>query len=309
MPDRALVFEPHQKLMYAANVQMVAQQKRNRLAAAVTVKPAKGQAMTAADLMAAGEYQIAEDRSRRNPEITAKRSRRWLVRPPEIESGDYIDDEDKFDTIDDPTNELTVFHTTNVTMGQQDRMMGVRKVDGTYVVADGGILGNAIEGRTPGAAIALPGSQIIPHGSTGLSIAKLREMRKALRKADFGVEDDDPMYGAITPDEEDDLLAIAEASATPLNAFNIEQLRDGKVSRLMGVNWIMTNRLPMNAAGTARLCPFWTKKNIVAGEWQALVGNAWNDPHAKNKPYIHVKARLDVTRIEDKGVIVIECAQ
>lgn len=309
MPDLAPLVEQHHKLMYAASVQMVAQQKKNLLESAVTVIPARGEAQSATDLLNAGEYAYGEDRSRRNPEMPVSGSRRWLVRPPVIESGQYIDDEDKFATATDPTSQFVQVHTARVIRGMQDRIMGIRRVDGVFTVTDGGILGSSIEGKRPGAATGLPAGQIIAHGGTGLTIDKLRTAKLALQKADFGIEDDDPLYAVITPDQSDDLIAIAQASTTPLNAFNIEELRTGKPRSLMGITWIMTNRVPLNAAGTHRLIPVFSKKNIVVGDWQGIKGDMWNDTAAKNKPYVYVSAYRDAVRVEDKGVVAIECAE
>jgi hypothetical protein len=310
MSNRALAVEQHHKLMYAASVQLVTQQTKNPFAGTVTEVMAKGEAQSAADLVNAGEYAYGEERSRRNPEMPITGSRRWLVRPPVIESGDYIDIEDQLATALDAKSVYVQQHTIRVIKGKADRTVGIRRVDGQFVVSDGGILGSAVEGKRPGgAAIGLPASQIVPHGGTGLTLQKLRDAKLALKKADFGIENNDDLYGAITPEQEDDLLAIAAQAGPALNAFQIEQLREGKATRLMGVNWIITNRLPVNAAGTQRLCPFWTKKNIQMGIWQDVTGEVWNDTSAKNKPFAYVSAYVDCVRIEDRGVIAIECQE
>jgi len=287
---------------------MVAQQKRDPFAAAVTDEMAKGEAQSTNDIYDAGEYAYGEDRSRRNPEMPVTGSRRWLIRPPVIESGQYIDHEDKFATATDPTSSIVTIHTNRVRRGKADRTMGIRKIDGVYQVADGGILGYATEGKRAETKLALPASQYVPVGTTGLTIAKLREAKLALKLAEFGMEDDDPLFCVITPNQEDDLLAIAEASATPLNAFNIDQLREGKPGRLMGVTWIMTNRVAVNDAED-RLCPIFSKSNISRGIWQDIMGDMWNDTSAKNKPYAYVNAYIDCVRNQDKGVVVIECKE
>jgi hypothetical protein len=310
MSNIALAVQDHHKLMYAASVQLVTQQTRNPFAGTVTEVMAKGEAQSAADLVNAGEYVYGEERSRRNVEVPVTGSRRWLVRPPEIKSGQYIDDEDKFATAFDPTSTFVTVHTTRVIRGKADRVLGIRRVDGNFVVSDGGILGSAVEGKRPGgAAIGLPASQIVPHGGTGLTLQKLRDAKLVLNKADFGIEDDDTMYCGITPEQVDDLLAIAAQAGPALNAFEIGQLKTGKPTPLMGFTWVVTNRIPVNAAGTQRLCPIWTKKNIQVGIWEDVNGATWNDTSADNKPYVRVRAYIDAVRSEDRGVIAIECQE
>ena len=306
MPFAALV-EQHHRLSYAENVVMVAQQQGNPLAPSVTSIRATGEAMSAGDILNALEYVYGEERSRTNVENPASGSRRWLVRPPEIKSGQYVDDEDKFDMITDPTANFTTLHTKAVLRGCMDRIVGVRKLTGASVVTDGGILGNAIEGKRPGASgTSLPGGQIIPVGGTGLTIDKMRTAILTLNQADFGLEDDDPLYCLISPTQKDNLIAIAQASTTPLNAYNIEQLKVGKPSTLMGLNWIVSNRVPKDAAGNW-LCPIWSKSNIVEGVWEEINGDVWSDTHADNKPYLRVRTRRDVVRLQDKGVVVMTC--
>jgi hypothetical protein len=304
----ALAVQQHHRLQYSNSVLMVAQQKKDPFAAAVVDVDANGEAQSTNDIYDAGEYAYGEDRSRRNPEMPVNGSRRWLIRPPVIESGQYIDHEDKFATATDPTSTFVTIHTNRVRRGKADRTMGIRKVDGVYQVADGGILGYATEGKRAETQTALPASQYVPVGATGLTLAKLRAAKLQLKLDEFGMEDDDPLFCVITPNQEDDLLAIAEASTVNLGAFNIEQLREGKPGRLMGVTWIMTNRVPVNDAAS-RLCPIFSKSNISRGIWQDIQGDMWNDSSAKNKPYVYVSAFIDCVRNEDKGVIVIECAE
>lgn len=305
----APALEQHQKLAYSDNVAMVSQQMKNPLAMLVTSIPAKGEAQSATDYLNAVDYQYGEERTRRNIENNVTGTRRWLIRPPVMKSGQYIDDEDKIDMLRDPTSDLVRAHTVAVLRGCMDRIVGVRKVNGVYVVADGGILGNAIEGKRPGTSgVALPGAQIIPAGGTGMTIDKLRVAILTLQQADFGLEDDDPLYCLIAPKQRDNLIAIAQASSTPLNAFSIQQLQDGKPTPLMGITWVTSNRVPKNTAGTADVCPVWTKRNVVEGVWEEVNGEVWNDTHADNKPYARVQTRRDVVRLQDKGVIGIECA-
>lgn len=304
----ATAVEQHHKLQYSDNVAMVAQQMKNPLATLVTSMAAKGEAQSATDYLNAVDYQYGEERTRRNIENNVTGTRRWVIRPPTMKSGQYIDDEDKLDMVRDPTSDFVRAHTVAVLRGCMDRIVGVRKIDGVYRVTDGGILGNAIEGKRPGTSgIALPGSQIIPAGATGMTIDKLRLAVLTMQQADFGLEDDDPLYCLIAPKQRDNLISIAQASTTPLNAFSIQQLQDGKPTPLMGITWITSNRVPKDTAN-ADLCPVWTKRNVVEGVWEEINGDVWNDTHADNKPYCRVQTRRDVVRLQDKGVIAITCA-
>jgi hypothetical protein len=305
----ALKLQETHRLAYAGNVMMAAQQMTNRLQGAVTEIPGSGEAIKASDIFGRVEALEGEPRSRRNPENPIRAEARWLVLRPEIESGEYIDKEDQLASIMDPMSDLVRAHTAAVIRGWQNRVMGVEKTDAGLLIGEGGILGSARTGKTPGAPAALPSGQFIPVNATGLTLDKLRLAVLKLQEADFGIEDDDPLYAAITPKQKDDLLAIAAATNQSLNSFAVEQLQSGKPTMLMGINWILTNQVPKKAAGGPRAVPVWSKRNIVVGVWQPIKGDAWNVPSMKNKPYVYVSAMIDAVRLQDKGVVVIECQE
>ncbi len=307
MPQEQLVEQWH-RLTYGNNVQMVAQQLQNPLRAAVTEMRCTGEAHSVADLVGTGEYLVSEERSRRNPENPSKLSRRWLVRPDKIESGQYIDEEDKFDLAMDPTSHFVRDHTAKVQRGIFDRILGIAKVGNAYEIAHGGILGRVNEGKRPGTTSALPNGNIIPASGTGLTIDKMIDVKEDLALADFGIESDDPLFALISPKQVTNLLKIADASSASLNAFAIDQLKTGKPTPLLGMTWIVTNRLPKNSDGH-RLCPVWSKRNVVMGVWADIVGDMWNDTSAKKLPYVYVSARVDAARVQDGGVRVIACTE
>lgn len=301
--------EAHHKLMYQNNVQMVAQQMQNPLRQAVTIMPGlTGEAVRVSDLLNKKKAQRGQDYGRNNPDNRTKRDSRWLVRPEVLHDGELIDTIDKWDMAMDPTSYLMRNSVAAVERAVFDAILGIEEdSSGNFAVAGSGIFGVATSGKRPQTATGLPGGNVIPHAGVGLNLDKLRAARKAMKKADFGVEDNDPLWACITPDQEDDLIGLAAASGPALNAFNIEQLRTGRPTPLLGVNWILTNRLPVNAGGQ-RLIPIWSKANVAVGFWQDVEGRIWNDTSKQNLPYIYTSAYVDAVRIQDGGVRVIECA-
>ncbi len=303
-----LKVEPHHALTYSNNVMMVQQQLRNPFRGAVTEVSCKGDAHAAADLIGALEYVVSQGRDRSNVENVAQNSRRWLVFPTEIKSGQYIDREDTFQLIYDPTGPLVRNHTTAVNRGIADRILGIsRNNAGNYVVDGSGIMGGATEGKRPSTVAQLPGANTIAAAATGLTLAKLIEVKEVLGLADFGIEDDDQLFCAITPRQVTNLLDIAAQTQVNLNAFELDALRMGKPTSLMGLTWIVTNRLPKT--GTNRHCPVWSRRNIKLGVWQDITGKIWNDTHADDQPVVAVRARVDCVRIEDAGVRIIDCEE
>lgn len=300
------------KVQYAASVELAAQQLTNPLANTVTVVPANGEAQSAAEYIQPGSASTNPERGRENPENPAQGTRRWLVRPRKDHSGQYIDEEDKFDRATDPTSIYVRHHTVMVQRKIGDRMLGISETaPGVFSVTDGGILGIAREGKTPGVGTELPASQYLANGGAGLTLDKLIAAKEKLHKADFGLDAAmGTLYCAITPSQITNLLNLAAEAKVSLNAFQIQQLQDGMPTSLLGITWVFTNRLPIKT-GTAdvRLCPIWAKENIIYGQWAPLKGEMWNDPGKQNLPYVYVSARGDCVRAQDKGVVVIEAKE
>lgn len=305
-------FEAHHKTMYADNVKQVAQQKsvHDKIRGAVTSVPAEGEAMSAADLIGSVEAQEDNGIDRRNIENPPSASRRWLTFPNRVRSGQYIDKQDKMKRAMDPTSVYVKAHTLAVKRALADKILGVRKVSkGVFEIRDGGILGTAVDGKTPGGSkVALPNSCYTPAGGTGMVLNKLLGAKEALNLEDFGLEDDTGMYCAISPLQVTDLLNIAAAAGQNLNTFEQQQLKDGKPTVLIGFTWIVTNRLPRDGNGD-RLCPIWSEDNILEGVWQDVQGDMWLDTANNNTPYAQVDAYTDVVRVEDNGVHVITCQE
>lgn len=305
--------EDHHVLTFNQNIRLVSQQMQNPLRAAVTTAQCTGEAEDIADLIDALEYIEGTDYDRRNPENVAKNKRRWLIRPTVIESGQYITKEEQFDKSQDPSSTLVRNHVAAVERGVYDRILGVQKTSvGTYKIAGGGIMGEVYEGKTPGSKTALPNGNYIAHNfggsSAGLTAEKLRAATEGMELEDFGMESDDEVYSVITPKQKTDLINLALATKTSLNPFEVENIREGRPGRLLGINWLFSNRVPVDGSGY-RLVPVWTKANVVAGFWQDVQGGMWNDTHAKNLPYAHVDAYPTAGRIEDKGVRIIRCVE
>jgi len=296
--------EDHHKLLFSENFLMVTQRLGSKLRPFVTEQQCTGEGANVADLIGTVNYQRGNSRRRSNIENVPERTRRWLVYRDPIETGQYLDSVDKFRMIDDPTSKLYETHVNAIRRGVDDTILGL---DENGAVAEGGIFGKIAEGKRPGnAGIDLPSSYQTAAGGTGLTIPKLRAARKKL-----GLDENDlDMYRpcmAITTNQHDNLLGIVESASGNLNMLEQPTVKSGKVTSLMGFDFIEINRLPKQ--GTTRRCPIWLKDKVVLGVWQDVKPDMWNDTHARNTPYMHCDAYMDATRIEDLGIHVIECEE
>lgn len=309
--------EASHRTTFANNVQMVAQEMANKIRNAVTIASGlTGDAHNVRDLLAKHEYSEGEDYGMTNPQNRSNLDAVWLNRPRVIETGEVIFKEDKFDLAMDPTSQFTRSHVSAVERGVFDRFLGVaKKQGGGFEIAGGGLLGQRITGKARSAA-NLPAGQYMavdvdnPGTPSGMNLTKLNLAREMLELADFGIDDDlsSELYCAISPKQKSNLLDIAIQTQTQLNAFQIAQIEAGRPTSLFGMTWIFTNRLPVDANGY-RICPIWTKSNVVGGFWQDVEGDMWNRTDAKNLPYVYVSAYPAATRLENEGVVAIRCAE
>ncbi|SFI60751.1 phage capsid protein [Albimonas pacifica] len=304
MPFDQLV-EAHHRTTFKATFELALQQNGSKLRPHVGETACSGEGATAADIIGKVDYQRGSGRRRSNIENVPGRTRRWHVFPDPLETGQYLDSVDKFRMIEDPTSKLMMAHTAAIGRGIDDIILGINP-DGTLY--QGGILGPISEGKQPGSGTkALPSAQVTVHGGTGLTIEKLRKARKRLGLDENDLDRVTPIM-AITMNQDDDLLGIVESASANLNMLEQPHIVDGKVTRLMGFQFVRINRLP-KLQTNVRSCPVWIKDMVELGVWQDVKPDMWNDTHARNTPYMHADAWMDCVRIQDEGVHVAECTE
>jgi hypothetical protein len=307
MPIEVLI-EQHHKLTYADNVKMVAQQMQPRIRPTVTSMSVSGEAVRAADLFGRVRAIRGDGRDFSNPDTRAQNTARWLVRPNSVYSGQPIDRAEMLDRAMDPTSQYTRAHVAAVMREIDDIILGSRRnADGTYSLGVGGILGSAVEGKRPTIEKVFPAANYIANASTGLTLEKLMTAQRTLQLREFGIDTTDTIYCGISPFQVTDLLQLADGNGTALNAFAQEQLKSGRPTPLMGMTWVVGNNYPK--VGNVRYCPVWTKNNVVAGVWQDIRGTLFKDTSKQELPQVLVDAYIAATRIEDDGVLIIECVE
>lgn len=293
--------EDHHRLEMKSNFEVALQQLGSKLRPHVMEKPCTGEGAVAVDLIDAVSARRRTASPTPNPTNPAGRRRRWLVLQDALETGEHITSETKWREIETPDSELNMVHAAAVGRGVDEIILGIEGGE----VTSGGILGAVVEGKRPGGAgKALPSKHITPEtGTVGLTIAKLRGARKRLAIDENMLDRVTPIMG-ITPNQHDDLLGIVETSAGNLNQLEQPQIRDGRVTRLMGFEFVETNLLPKK--DNIRSCPCWVKMHVVLGIWKDITPDMWNDSHMRNVPYIFVDASMDCTRRQDEGVHIVE---
>lgn len=149
---------------------------------------------------------------------------------------------------------------------------------------------------------ALPSTQVIAHGGTGLTLAKLIAANELLEDADL--EDGQPRVLCVTANQLTDLLNTTEVRSADFNS--VKALVNGEVNTFMGFQFVKIKRLPKT--GTTRSCPGWVKGSIkrLKGEKSSRIDLR---PDLSYSTQIASMYQLGATRIYDEGTVVIECTE
>lgn len=220
---------------------------------------------------------------------------RWITGR-EYDCAIFVDRLDTLKMIYDPTNPY-VERMREAAARAMDKII----MDSVYAVAKGGK-----DGTTN---ISFPAGNIVVHGSTGLTVAKLRSLRKMMKKRHVNLRGMKPVI-AVTAEEIDDLLAETSVNSFDYNA--VKPLVDGEVSSFMGFNFLPYEDAgddkiyTYDDTGVVRRCPVWTPDGMHLGVWDALTIIINNRPDKNNIKQIHGTFTAGATRTDEDRVFAVE---
>ena len=163
---------------------------------------------------------------------------------------------------------------------------------------------------------AFGSSNTVVHGTTGMTVAKLRSLRRLIKKRHVDIRTVRPFI-AVTGEQADNLLGETAVGSADYNA--VKPLVDGEVSSFMGFNFIpyeddgdaLDGRgIPTHTdSGVIRECPVWVPDGMHFGMWDDL--NIIIGPRAdkNNIKQIHGTFTAGGTRLEEGKVFKVECKQ
>lgn len=150
----------------------------------------------------------------------------------------------------------------------------------------------------------------IAAGGVGLTFAKLRSLRKAMKRRFLDLRGERPMI-AVTAQQTDDLLGETVVGSHDYNA--VKPLVDGEVSSFMGFTFVpaegalsVANGL-LNTGTQVRSCPAWVPSGMAYGDWQNLMITIGPRPDKNNITQIHACFSGGATRIEEGRVFMVNC--
>ena len=271
---------------YSSNIQMLSQQKGSLLRDKVRVESVTGK-NAFFDQVGSVTASVRTTRHSDTPQSDTPHSRR-RVSLVDYEFADLIDDLDKVRMLVDPTSTYAL--AAAYAMG--------RAMDDAIITA---ATGSADTGVAGGTAVALPSSQIIAEGgTTGMTIAKLREAKEIIDLAD--VDPSLPRHIIVSPKQITDLLGTTEVTSSDFNT--VKALAQGDINSFLGFNFVVSNRLAV--ATQIRDCIAFVSDGIglaVGKDSTARIDERADKGYATQ---VYYSAAFGATRMEEDKVVKIQ---
>ena len=232
-------------------------------------------------------------------------TRRWVV-PNDKELDVYIDNFDQLKTPIDPKSQIAASGTAACQRAIDDTIIAAAFAASTIGTDAGSLTTEAWD--TTNYQVA---SDFDTTGtSTGLSVAKLNEAYRILEH-NHAFEEEPEAYLVIGSKQHADLRNQAQVTSADFNK-NGGVLTDGKVTRFMGFNIIVSERLQIvtdkSSKANTRSCIAFGKSGLYLGMWQDIKVEVLRRPDLSSNPWdINVMLSLGATRTQ-LGQVVQICA-
>ena len=271
---------------YSANIQMLSQQMGSLLRDKVRLESVVGK-NAFFDQVGAVTAQKRTSRHSDTPQIDTPHARR-RVSLVDYEFADLIDEQDKVRLLIDPTSSYA--QAAAFAMG--------RAMDDEIISA---ALGTAFTGET-GSTSTANANQIV-HGSTGLTIAKLRSAKETLDLN--SVDPSIPRNIIVGPKQITDLLGTTEVTSSDFNT--VKALANGEINQFLGFNFIVSNRLSLD--GTTRSCIAYAQDGIALGVGKDVTARIDERAHKGYATQVYYCASFGATRMEEDKVVEVQATE
>jgi len=281
---------------YKTGIETLVQQRGSKLRNAVRVETQIGKAAYY-DQVDATTVRKRTVRHGDSPYIETPHARRQVVLE-DYDWGDFVDDEDKIRTLNDPTNAYV--QAASFAMGRaQDQAI----VDAAF--------GTAKTGEAGGTSLILSADATpstgeegytIVHGSARMSIAKLLTAKEILD--DNEVDEEEPRYCAMTATQFSALLLTTEVTSADFNT--VKALVAGKIDTFLGFKFIRLSSDILPVASTIRDCLCWAHDGLLLSVGSDIDARITERGDKGFSTYAFASMSIGASRMQGKKVIKIQ---
>lgn len=207
----------------------------------------------------------------------------------DYEDGDMIDSQDKLRLLIDPTSDYMKAMVGGANRAQDEEIITA--------------FGGGSRSKT-GGVIALPASQKIAVGGTGLTKAKIIQAKKMFRMNEADEENGEELSFTYHSTGLSDVLSDTTLTSADFIAGRL--LQEGTLKgKWIGFNWVPTELLPK--VSTTRFAYAWAKSGVVFGIGQDIITRVGEDPGKGFNARVYIKESIGAVRTEEEKVVEIAC--
>lgn len=288
---------------YAKILNTLVQQQKSRLRMAVTEGRYVGKAGSPVEQLGSVVMQPVTSRYAPMGRVDAPTDRRWVY-PSDFDLPQLLDSFDKLRMLIDPkSKQVEIAHYA-----------AERQFDDLLLAA---MFGTNKTGETGQNSTVFPAAQIVSvqqggSSPTGLTVAKLREAIRILRKNEAIPDNDMPtgIYCVAGATQLDNLLAEAQVVSSDFNGGS-PVLKEGRIERFMGVEFIHSERLLTGTddqSGQSTKVGIWQREGMHLGLWNDITTDIAQRKDLQGLPwqgYVYMTA--GACRLEEKRVVQVWC--
>lgn len=236
-------------------------------------------------------------------EVTQDYTRRWLT-PQDRVIEQYYDNLDQLRTIVEPKSKAT----------ENAAMAAGRDWDDAIIAA---ATGTALLGQDASSLTTETFSTTFQvtasfgaASATGLTVAKMIEARRILRHYENDLEAD-PLTIVIGSQQEADLLKQVQVTSRDYNETIAKNtvLQDGKVTRFVGMDVVVMERLTQTTLNTTRGVLVYVRSGLHLGLWKDLSTEIFRRPDLEANPWdVSTIHTFGATRTQPGKIIQVLCA-
>ena len=173
------------------------------------------------------------------------------------------------------------------------------------------IRGTAFTGENGATPMALPGTQRVPAGGTGLTVSKLMSAKRTLDTADIDGED---RFIAVTSRQLEDLLGSTLVTSADFNT--VRALVHGELETFLGFRFLRVDGMRIDGTkilpfitGNERACLAWQRDQVVLGMGTEPSARITERPDKNYATQVFYSMSAGAARMQETGVVEIACVE
>lgn len=283
---------------FSTNVQMTLQYRGSVLRPLVTPGTYTGSDMASpVNFIGTVEMDDVTDRFAPMGRKDISKERRWIV-PTDSDLPVQIDSFDKLRTAIEPESAETM--AAVMACGRRiDRHI----LKAMFADAKTGVKGGSTKPYTSGNTVTVS----IGGTNSRINVEKLLAL-KELMKRNFVQFDQEEIYIPLTAYDETALLREMQVVSSDFNGGDAPVLREGKIKRFLGFNFVDCELVETECAGTNKVTlPVWCKSGMHFGIWNDIKTSISKRNDLRGEPWqLYVTLSAGATRLEEGKVYGIE---